>query len=65
MNVHYAKGKAVNTMDFNTIGKKIEFGAYSCCEEFWSDIKWIIHNTKAHRPGNVDDVFSPIYFMLS
>ncbi|XP_031635445.1 uncharacterized protein LOC116348555 [Contarinia nasturtii] len=35
----------VYKMDLMTIREKIENGAYSCCEEFQSDLKWIVHNT--------------------
>ncbi|XP_055312561.1 MYND-type zinc finger-containing chromatin reader ZMYND8-like [Sitodiplosis mosellana] len=52
MEVDYPRGTVANTMDLNTISKKIEIGAYSCCEDFYSDIKWIVHNTKIHCSAN-------------
>ena len=60
MNIDYPRGSVVNTMDLSTMEKKIEIGAYSCCEDFWADIKWIVHNTKIHCTG--DSRFYPISF---
>ncbi|XP_031634382.1 protein kinase C-binding protein 1-like [Contarinia nasturtii] len=54
MTVEYPRGAVVNTMDLSTIRKKIEIGAYSCCEDFQSDIKWILHNTKVHHLADYD-----------
>ncbi|XP_055301652.1 uncharacterized protein LOC129568114 [Sitodiplosis mosellana] len=46
------KGKVFNPLDLTKIGEKTEGGEYICIEDFWSDIKWIVHNTKVHRSGD-------------
>lgn len=53
MNIDYSidAPDAVNPIDLNTIAKKIENAAYTCCEAFLSDIKWIIHNVKVFWSG--------------
>lgn len=43
--------KVTNPLDLNEILVKIEAGAYSCCEAFWADLKWIAHNVKIHYSG--------------
>lgn len=45
------KNQVTNALDLNAIGEKILANAYSCLEAFWSDVKWIAHNTKVHRSG--------------
>lgn len=45
MNIEYEN--VVTPMDLDLIGQKIENVPYRCCEAFLSDIKWIVHNTKA------------------
>ncbi|XP_055301655.1 MYND-type zinc finger-containing chromatin reader ZMYND8-like isoform X2 [Sitodiplosis mosellana] len=56
MSIEYPRGTVVNTMDLNTMERKIEIGAYSCCEDFWSDIKWIVHNTKIHSTADYETI---------
>lgn len=53
MTISYSNGArdAVNPIDLNAIGKKIQNAAYTCYEEFLSDIKWVIHNVKVYWSG--------------
>lgn len=47
------KGTVYNPLDLTEIGEKTDRAEYICIEEFWLDIKWIVHNTKVHRSGEL------------
>ncbi|XP_055312550.1 uncharacterized protein LOC129574495 [Sitodiplosis mosellana] len=46
------RGPVCNPLDLTRVGEKTEYAEYTCIEDFWSDIKWIVHNTKVHRSGD-------------
>lgn len=59
MNIDYSNKttKVVAELDLVTIAKKTEDAEYRCCEEFLSDIQWIVHNTKAIERRSDDKGF--------
>lgn len=55
MDIQYPKGIIVNSMDLRTISKKIDMNVYNSLEDFWADVKWIVHNTKTHCSGKINN----------